>query len=350
MKPLFEQKKERHRQFHWCRRPNSFSDQPIFRLAATKCNVPLYQLLAFVNRLEEHANNAANNGLIRGSLQLFDPDEFGVALGMTGEEAARLYAALEDPKIGWIVEDHIASFCDRNPDREEDVDDQRRRKRRQRSRERVLKQLAKLAAQGKVEAAERLTIEISLRGISDQQLQHLQDELARAELSTGHKVTARDIVTVTPEQSRTVEKKDARAVDNCGDGGRGGVGGLAKEADVESAENATRWVEQECARLVVQRLVIHTNQATTIVERWRRDLQDDAALKAIVIGVHERARTGAQFHILISEAVDREVKLRRDGRQLGLMPPRPGAAIGPESDRCHVVTPVVGDTAKRNAS
>lgn len=354
MKQLYEARKaKKHRQLHWCRRPNAFSDQPIWRLAAARCNMPLYQLLAFVNRLEEHANNAANHGLIRGSLQLFDADEFGVALGMTGEECARLYAALEDPKIGWIVEDHIASFCDRNPDREEDVDDTRNRKRRQRSRERVLKQLAKLARVGKVEAADRASIEVALRGLSDDQLRRLQDELARAELSTGHKVTLRDIVTVTPEQSRSIEK-EAPPVGNFGDAARGETGGLAKGETGEGGgelEQASRWIDSEGKRLLVERIVVNPNVATTYLERWRRDLQDDAVLQAIIVGAAERGKSGAQFHILIGDAVQRAVRERRDGRQLGLMPPSPRAQpAAPAAVESHNVTPSPVDSLKRSAS
>src|SRR4051812_45763543 len=92
----------KHRKYHWCRRQNGFSDMPIWRVVAMKCGMPLYQVLAFVNRLEELGNEAANAGLQRGSLEHFSADEFAVALGMTAEEAALLYAALEDSGVGWI--------------------------------------------------------------------------------------------------------------------------------------------------------------------------------------------------------------------------------------------------------
>lgn len=357
MKQLFDAKKAaRHRQFHWCRRPNSFSDQPIWRLVASKCNMPLYQVLAFVNRLEEHANNAANHGLIRGSLHLFDADEFGVALGMSAEEAARLYAALEDPKIAWIADDHIASFCDRNPDREEDIDDARRRKRRQRSRERVLKQLAKLARDGRVDAAERLTIEVALRGISDEQLQFVQDQLARAELSTGHKVTARDIVTVTPEQSRNLEKSRPAAVDNSGDRDREKTSGLAEAEGGEAGEaleQATSWLDSQGVALLVNALTIRTQVATTYIERWRRDVQDDHALAAIMRGAEARGLQGARLHVTIADGVQRFLRERANGPVLAMGPVRPGSQPkGPETALGHNVTsgPVEITGLKRSAS
>ena len=60
------------RQWHWCRRGNGFSDMPVWRLVARNCNLPLVTVLAFVNRLEELANNAGNFGRERGSVETFD--------------------------------------------------------------------------------------------------------------------------------------------------------------------------------------------------------------------------------------------------------------------------------------
>src|SRR5947209_14312151 len=100
------QKAARHRRFHWSRRDGGFSDKPLWRVVAAELNIPLVEVLAFVNRLEEFANAADE----RGSVAEFNAAEFGAALGIPKENAARIFAQLERPEIGWIAYDHIADF------------------------------------------------------------------------------------------------------------------------------------------------------------------------------------------------------------------------------------------------
>lgn len=323
MKPLGEAvaKAARHRKFHWCRRPNGFSDLPIWRVVSAQCNLPLYQVVAFANRLEELANASANFGDVRGSLERFKPAEFGAALGMSADEAARIYAALEDPAIGWISFDHIADFYDRNPDREED--NAAERKRRQRSRDKVRKLLAKLAAQGKVDEVERRSIEIMLKGISDTDLMNLSAKLARAELSTGHEghvVTSRDIVTVTPEQ---ITNFNSAVVDNSEQRIRGEADGPAMGEDENPAAEATRWIDTDGKRLIVEYLQIRTQLAETYIERWRRDLNDDESLARFIKGADGAGYIGARFHTIITDQIKRHIVQRDHGPALPLMPPRP---------------------------
>src|SRR5262245_53103220 len=110
-----EAKNARHRKFTWCRLRNDFIDMPLWRVVAARTNMPLYQVQAFVTRLESFANAA----IPRGFVGEFNPDEFGAALGMSGDEAARIYSALEDEGIGWIFQDHVQTFWERNPDKED---------------------------------------------------------------------------------------------------------------------------------------------------------------------------------------------------------------------------------------
>ena len=374
------EKKKAKREWHWCRRHNGFSDMPIWKLVARRANTTLVTVLAFVNRLEELANSAGNvEGRERGSVETFDPEEFGLALDIQTEEAARIFAALEDEKVNWIAFDHLVTFYDRNKDREEDAEAVRSRKRRSRTYARIRQQLDRLVRIGKATAVQRAAIVVSLKGIGDAELNELQNRLARAELSpeglsTGGQVaelstgghppetpqlrmshrSQSDTVTVTPEERKNLEQTRSSAGDNTGGAARGETAGPAMGEvgeGAETSEQATRWIDKEGTALIVQRLMIVTNVAITHRERWRRDLQDDVALKDIMVSAHERARTGAQFHVLISDAVDRTVRERRDGRQLGLMPPRPGSAPkGPEPAACHDVTPSLVDNLKRSAS
>src|SRR5579872_4102408 len=167
----------RHRSFHWCRRPNGFSDLPVWRTVAKKLGMPAYQVQAFGNRLEELANAAANFGEIRGSVARFNAEEFGTSLDMAADEAALIFVTLEE--VGWIAFDHISDFYARNPDKEDETAGERMK--RKRTRDRIRRHLAKLALQGRLEEAHRRTIEASLMGISDNELVDLEAKLLRYE-------------------------------------------------------------------------------------------------------------------------------------------------------------------------
>ena len=214
MKPLSAaaERAARHRKFHWCRRENGFSDKPIWGVIAEQLQVELSHVLAFVNRLEELANAATP----RGSVADFSAAEFGHAIGIGADEAAAIFAALEHPDVGWIAFDHVATFYDRNPDREDATANDR--KRRERLRRWIMRTLARLAAIGAVSETERRTTELTIRqrDVPEAVLLGVKGTLARLELESpalgsrrdafGHDVTQRDIVTVTPEQSKRDSK------------------------------------------------------------------------------------------------------------------------------------------------
>ena len=326
----------RHRKFHWCRRPNGFSDMPIWRLVAGNLGLPVYQVLAFVNRLEELGNAAANYGEVRGAVARFSAQEFAEALGMPAPDCARIFAELERPEIGWLAYDHIADFYDRNPDREDETAAER--KRRQRLRDAIRRQLAGLARAGTIGERERLAIEEVLGG-TEVELRNLQARLARAALSKNAaelstvtrdgRMSQRDIVTVTPEQSKVSDRGELStgAVDNSGGGASGQSGGPAKGESGAAANDggeASRWIAAEGTQLVIDRLQIGRPLADLYVERWRRDLQDDTALRDVMLGADGAGYIGAQFHTLVTNGVKREVAARQRGRPLPLMPPRPG--------------------------
>lgn len=316
-----------HRKFHWCRRPNGFSDLPLWGVVADNLGMPLYQVVAFVNRLEELGNAAANYSEIRGNLSRFKPEEFAKALGMTADDAARIYAALDDPSVGWIAYDHISDFYDRNPDREDEGAAER--KRRQRLRDAIRRQLGKLSFQGKIEERERRAIEEVLGG-SEAELRNLQAKLVQAEFSeklstTGHvtrdgRMSQRDIVTVTPEKIKVL---DQAVVDNFGDGVPGKPAGFPNGALGKSepeASSATLWIDSEGRKMLVEFLQIKPFLAETYIERWRRDLQDDEALAEIIRTAEKTGYIGARFHTIITEQWRRHVALKTHGAQLHLPP------------------------------
>lgn len=341
-------RRERQRRWHWCRRPNGFCDLPKWRLVAERTSLPLYQVVAFVNRLEEFANDAGNRGYARGEVGHFNAEEFGLALGMPGEHAARIFAALE--AIGWVADGHVADFYDRNRDAEDDTAGLR--KRRQRARESMLKTLARLARLGLIEPASRNGIETRLRLYPDEELFALAARLDQAlrlgqpfstgadelsTVSTGHGVSRvtvdnsapaekviadqgslsfphvtrdvrRDTVTVTPEKRRgdshppvdNFAGSAAGAAQGAADDGAGGTGG-------EPQPDPNAWLNTEGKRIVTERMEIVATLADTRIARWRdQELEGDAAALAEIIRAADAADyMGARFHNLVVDGIRR---------------------------------------------
>jgi hypothetical protein len=332
------EKRRRRKHWSWCRNWNGFSDLPIWRVVAQRLNIPLYQVVAFVYRLDAFANDAGNKGYARGEVAHFSAEEFAIALGMSAEDAARIYNELEHPTIGWIAYGQVADFNDRNKDREDET--AALRQRRKRARRDILKYLAALARQGKITAADRNRVEDRLRGLPDPELFALEADLARAELSPRPYVTRdnrdsvdnaragenlqsdqrgsscppvtrdsrRDSVTVTPEESRGVT---AHSVDNSGAAARGATaqssdeGAAALFNDPQSA--AAAWLMSTGVKIVTQRMDEHPGTAATRVQRWLdQQMSGDAvALREIIEGVAAGDTTVARFLVLVTDGMDR---------------------------------------------
>lgn len=331
-------KRERQKRWAWCRNWNGFADQPKWRVVAQRLNLPLHQVIAFVYRLDSFANDAGNTGYARGEVGHFNAAEFGIALGMSEEDAARIFAALEEPDIGWVSYGQVTDFNDRNKDREDET--AALRQRRKRARGDVLKALGALARKGQIAAADRTAIEARLRAIADADLFALEAELQRAQLSTERHVTRdsrdsvdnsapqkilqrvqgaqhlstvtrdtrRDSVTVTLEESTGVE---AHSVDNFGAAARGATAGPSEDGVARSSDNpqidAAAWLVTEGVRIVTQRLDEHPGAASTRVQRWLDQTMggDAAALREIIEAVAAGDTTVSRFLVLVTDGMER---------------------------------------------
>lgn len=300
-------KAARHRKFHWCRRENGFSDMPVWRVVAAKVKLPLCVVLAFVNRLEEFANADEQ----RGHVGQFNALEFAVALDIAEEEAARIFAALEDPVVGWIAYDHVTNFHARNPDKGDDTAIDRMR--RMRKRKQNMEAIARMVAMGTLSDAARPLIEAQVLNDLD-----LSTALQR------YAVTLRNTVTVTAEQSivcNTAAVDNSERPDICAaDGSQGleaaGAGGLQ--------EAALAWLMSVGKRMLVEHLNCDPGRADTYIERWRDQLKDDVALQEIIVAADKTNFTGARFHNLVTEGTRRHVNKVNLGGQTALsLPPRP---------------------------
>lgn len=300
----------RNKRWSWSRRWNGFSDMPLWRLIAAELDMPIHQVLAFVGRLDEFANAAEQ----RGQVDHFRAAEFGVALGMSADDAQRIFAALEREK--WVEWGAVADFFVRN--RDEEKDDQNIRQQRSRDRKRALQLLVKLERLGRIGKTEHLELMVGLKELTDPQLASLLVELRQLELSTGAPVTSvtSDRVTVTPEQIIQIQ---ARPVDNSGDSARGAEAGLPEEGVAGAASDpqaASRlWIETEGLKLIVERMDWPLTRASLAVARWLdQQLEGDAAALALILQTEEaRGYIGPRFHTDVTDAIARHVRQKIAG-------------------------------------
>jgi hypothetical protein len=339
--PLAEEiaaKAARHREFRWCRHQNGFCDKPIWRLVAETLSMPVHQVVAFANRLEELANASDPRGYVGD----FSASEFAAALGMRPEEAAGIYAALERPEIGWLDQDHVVTFYQRNPDKEDLSAAER--KRASRARKKAMTRLGEMARRGLITPLERNEREMMVLGARSEtevrvimsQVQHARaadQNFPGKKMSTGHAghiVTDRDIVTVTPRADQTFT---ARPVDNSGDAARGEAAGLSDQEGAGSARDpqasAELWMAEQGRQIIMEQLELEPAKADTRIERWLRELdQDRPALAEIIRGAEKTGYMGAPFHNLIVDGIRRHRIAAAPQRTLPLMPGRPGRAHG----------------------
>lgn len=348
--------KQHHRKFHWCRRENGFSDMPVWRVVAARTALPLVAVLAFVNRLEEFANAAIERGGQRGSVADFSAAEFGAALDMAPEDAARIFAALADPAIGWVAFEHITNFHPRNPDKEDNRAADRVR--RMRARKKAMEFIAGMAARGQIAGEQRPLLESQV--LNDVPLEEAIHRLRC------YDVTLRNSVTVTPEQSIS---SHVAAVDNnialargetaaeqgaagssdphspqVAPAGASSTGGERYDVTPAAVDNsdAAAWLANEGARIVVERMNVHPQRAALLIERFGRDLDDPMALAAIISAADNPALTSAQFHVLVSTQVARHVRAKAIGQPLPLGPVRLGPAP-PATETESPAHPATGD-------
>ena len=321
----------RNRSFPWCRRPNGFSDNPKWRAAMVLSGLSLSTVLAFVNRLEELGNDAANRGDIRGSVVGFKSQDFAAALDITAEEAGRLFAALEHPDIGWLADGMIADFNDRNPD----IDDPTaaERKRRERTRTKIMRKLGELARIGQITGGERTEIENSLRGLDHQQLVELMMDLeagsVRATVTRDGRMSQRDIVpqqsnpipipptvkteapnvtrdnvTITLDQNR--DYREALKLPTLSSASVEPVGLAVEEERLRAVvrPDPSMWLLQEGAKLIMDRMGEPYERAVSRLSAWSAQVDNSAVLAGILRGAENR--TGHGFHVEVTDQIRRQ--------------------------------------------
>jgi hypothetical protein len=71
-----------------------------------------------------------------------------------------------------------------------------------------------------------------------------------------------------------------------------------------SSGNAELWLESEALRIVIERMQCTAPLAKVRIERWRRDLDGDAAATVAAISAADRTNlVGSRFHNLIVDTI-----------------------------------------------
>lgn len=306
-------KRARHRTWPWCRLKNDFFDDPLWRVVADMTGLPLFQVQAFVGRLESLANKSTPRGFVGD----FRPAEFGAATGMPTEHAARIYAALEHSDIGWVDQEHVATFYPRNPDKVDETAAERDQRRK--ARKWIRKELDRRVQAGSITAEQREDVAGALLDLlGDEELFALRKKLAagvalEAALSTGHGEPRRGSVVATPRAEQT--KSERAFVDNSGDGTRRteegpseeGVAGPASDPQAQAAQ----WIAIEGRRIAIARMPAENpGKVDMLIERWlAQDLDGNAgALMTVLIECDRLNLVGSMFHVEVTRRCDQHRK------------------------------------------
>jgi hypothetical protein len=120
----------REKRYGWLRLYTDMPDHPKWRHVEALACVPLSEVIAFVVKLLCMAAKARQRGYVGD----FEFDECAISLKIPPEHVLAIWRALND--VGWIEQDYIVDWPDRQPDHEDPTAAERQRQRRARQRAR----------------------------------------------------------------------------------------------------------------------------------------------------------------------------------------------------------------------
>jgi hypothetical protein len=202
----------RDRRFPWFRLYSDFAAHPKWRLLARAAGVTLSEALAVGVYLMCHANKSRP----RGSLADFSPLECAAALDLEAEQVRAAYDELE--RLGWIDQDHLVTWDERNPDVEDPTAAERQRRRRAKAKAERIGEPQQSAANDAGPA--RKTVTVTHRDVTPEESRYLEDaakaadERAKAEsLEIATKATGERQLAVRVQLSRWLAAVRGNAVD-----------------------------------------------------------------------------------------------------------------------------------------
>jgi len=297
------------KRYSWSRLHTDLLDDFRWSLVAKRANASLPLVEAVLIRLENHANRSRPRGYVGD----FTAEGLAARWNVDADTIGRIYAELEKSDIGWIDQDQIVSFWDRNPDIVDDTAAERQQ--RVRDRKKGMKQLAALARQGYITDQQRLERELALK--DSREPKSLM--AAWANLSTD--ASRRDSVTVTTRSDQIINQDLSGKEKRGSSGGAPGAGFFpGNGVDVVDFGQAQLWLETEGLALLTVRMTIQRPRAALLIERWAAGADGDlAGLVAIILGAVRTAAIGEAFQTLVENQIARRQQ-EANGPRLPLPP------------------------------
>jgi hypothetical protein len=118
----------REKRYDWFRLYNDFLGHPKFRYVARQCAMSICEVSMIAVALLRTANRSRPRGWVRG----FSLIDCGAALDIDPDKVGEVYRKLEE--LGWIDNDYLATWDERQPDKEDPTAAERQRRRREKLR------------------------------------------------------------------------------------------------------------------------------------------------------------------------------------------------------------------------
>lgn len=321
------------RRYSWSRLHVDLLDDFRWALVAKRAVAPLPIVEALLIRLENHANRSRPRGFVGD----FSAEAAAARWNVDAEMIGRIYAELERPDIGWLDQDQIVTFWDRNPDVVDDTAAERQQ--RARDRKKAMRQLAKLYSQGVIAAEVRTTRELAIKD-SREPLQ-LMDRWAG--LST--EPSRRDSVTVTTRPDQNIKTESGEKEES--GLAREGVALAVPVTELATFGQADAWLKSKGELLVCRRMMAMRHRACQLIERWSAGVDGDlVALGGFILAADRDAKADPKrFQELIEDQI-----ARRAQHQLGPVLPLMVPVDGNKDIHRHAVTPVTVDISENEHS
>jgi len=281
------------KRYSWSRLHADVLSSDVWGLVAEMAKTSRDRVEAFVARLDVYASGNQP----RGSVEGFPLRALAVTWRCDAEELARIYAALEDPEIGWLDQDHVVTFWERNPDQEDPTAAERMRRHRARKKNAQLqtkrRDLGETSPQA--ESVTRNTVTVTTRA-------------DHTDTGEGSGRTSADAPAGAPQ---AVQRDSGTSGDS-----------------LSAAEAAELWLSTDGLRLVVERTECIPAVAQHRMGDWRRSLGGDpVALRETLAGLGETGIRSGRFLTLVDDEIARR-------KHLAQGPPLPlGPAIATGSRR-----------------
>jgi hypothetical protein len=297
------------KRYTWSRLHTDLLDDFRWSLVAKRANAPLPLVEAVLIRLENHANRSRPRGYVGD----FSAEGLAARWNVDADTIARIYAQLEASDIGWIDQDQLVTFWDRNPDIVDETAAERQQ--RVRDRKKGMRQLAALARQGFITTQQRAERELALKDSREPK------SLMAAWAVFSTDASRRDSVTVTSRADHII-KQDLRGKEESGSaiGSRGAGIGLTDGVEPVDSARAEQWLDTQGRALVTARMTTQAPRAAQLLERWKAGVEGDSpALMAIILGAVGTSAIGEAFQTVIENQIRRRAE-DANGPKLPLPP------------------------------